>query len=745
MMLRFGCLKSGLAALVAVALVLAACADSSDSSDSSNSSDSADPLERGRSLIEAGRLDEAVDALEVAIREAPGEPEPLYLYGMAQLMSARPSLALLPLRAARDHPDWEARAEIALMRVGKASTNYDFAIDAATRILERDPAESSARQLRAEIYITTRAFEEALEDADILVEANPDDVGAQALRLEALMGLERIDEIEAEFDDIEALTESDSFPKSIAQHLCTARAVFASEKNAVEEAHSRFEDCLERYPNRRTLMHAAIKFFDEQGTPDRGTQILREGLEHDPSALDLRTSLATRLRSLGDDDAATELLVEATKAPGPIPPRAWSALALHYFAIERFDDSVSAWEQAIEAGDELDPAFRFAYAEALINAGRYDETEAVARELPQSMRELVRALTLLERGEPEQALAHFDAGQRLWPNNAVARYFAGLAAERAFEIDRAVEEFRQSLRVKAEETPAALNLARIYLAEGELEMARTAIVRFVQTHPSDVEGKLMSIEVAAQLRGLIAIEHGFTADTWPHGQRGPVVGRLAEIANSIGGPQAVQRFLTIAGREHPDLVTHPDVVRARVRALAALGQVEEAREAIERARAALPDTAAWYEIEADLLARSDGEESAVRRAHERALELDPSHARSLAALADLALERGSHEEARQLFERAASADPRDFLSRLRGAELAAEAGDVSVAIQRLEALLADSPVEAAAAVRLAELTLDSGGDAARALRIARASARFQGGPEARALLQRAELAAGNGR
>jgi tetratricopeptide (TPR) repeat protein len=179
-----------------------------------------------------------------------------------------------------------------------------------------------------------------------------------------------------------------------------------------------------------------------------------------------------------------------------------------------------------------------------------------------------------------------------------------------------------------------------------------------------------------------------------------------------------------------------------VRAHATLGQIEQAHQAIEQARAARPDTAAWNEIEGDLLARSGGEESAVRRAHERALELDPSHARSLAALADLALERGSQEEARQLFERAASADPKDFLSRRRAAELAAEAGDVSAAIQGLEALLADSPVEAAAAARLAGLTLDSGGDAARALRIARASARFQGGPEARALLQRAELAAG---
>ena len=134
----------------------------------------------------------------------------------------------------------------------------------------------------------------------------------------------------------------------------------------------------------------------------------------------------------------------------------------------------------------------------------------------------------------------------------------------------------------------------------------------------------------------------------------------------------------------------------------------------------------------DTALRDAREES--RRAFERALELEPERALSLAALADLAAEAGERDKALDLYDRAAEVDPDDPAPSLAAAELLQDARQTAAARERLEVLLARHPRETAAALALA-LILAEQGELDAALAFAKRAA-WLGAPQAEETLSR---------
>ena len=55
-------------------------------------------------------------------------------------------------------------------------------------------------------------------------------------------------------------------------------------------------------------------------------------------------------------------------------------------------------------------------------------------------------------------------GCALWPDNAVARYYAARAAERLGDFDRAIDDYRYAIRAGIDDTDARYRLARLYEA-----------------------------------------------------------------------------------------------------------------------------------------------------------------------------------------------------------------------------------------------------------------------------------------
>jgi tetratricopeptide (TPR) repeat protein len=700
----------------------------------------ADPVAEIRDLHAAGRFEESLEPLRDLLEARPEDPEVHYLYGSALMRSGRPSLALWPLRKAMESPEWLVPAALQLGAAELHTRNPGRAIEAMTRVLEAEPEHTGALALRALARLHSRRdYEEALADAERALEIDPDELEALIPHAVALLALERVEEAETALDEIARRSREEELGLETEAKYCAVRASFAEEKGDAEAADRIYGECLERFPISFVVVEDAIAFYDSRERFDRSEEILREALAVAPEARPYRISLVLRLRAAGEEEAAERILREATEAEHPVlAASAWADLAGYYVDRQNFAAGVSAYERVLESAPEPGPQTLFAYAEALVMAGRYEEALALAREMTLvPHRELVRGRVHLARDEPAQALERFAEGLRLWPENAVARYFAALAAEQIGDFDRAISEYRYSIRAGAGQSDARLRLARLHVAEGALALALEALRHDVDRQPGDLEMALLELEILARLGRS-------PARSIPHLDRlirptavwGRAVAALAAGTRARSGPAAAAEF--VRGADRLDLADprNAPALRALVVDLADAGKPDEALSLAEASLRARPDVAAFHAIRGRALAGRAAAAGEVRAAYERALELEPENAHALSGLARLRAEAGDAEAALSLFERAAAADPEDASPAHAAAELLISLGRGDEAEARLEDRLEGHPFDGRAALRLAELGAERGAEAERTLALARRAVRFGGGPEAVELLDR---------
>ncbi len=156
-------------------------------------------------------------------------------------------------------------------------------------------------------------------------------------------------------------------------------------------------------------------------------------------------------------------------------PEAWQELARierrrgrHAQALEALDHANALHSSS--ASDDL----RLLQAEILLESGRLDEARQVASELGQPIyRDLIAGRVLLEEGDAEGALEAFEAGLLHWPNNPGARFGAGFAAQQMGRSEKALAHYREAVRIDPAATDAALLMAEILAARGELAGSRS--------------------------------------------------------------------------------------------------------------------------------------------------------------------------------------------------------------------------------------------------------------------------------
>jgi tetratricopeptide (TPR) repeat protein len=696
-----------------------------------------DPVAEIRELHAAGRFAESLEPLRGLVEARPEEAEIHYLYGLALLRSGQPSLALWSLRKAMEDSEWLVPAGLLLAAAALANGNHEEAMEAAGRILEAEPDHLDALLLRAQARVTSRRdYEGALADADRALELDPDSVDALVPRAVALLGLERIEEAESVIEELESRFREADLGLDSSARYCAAQAIFAKEKRDSELAERLFGECLERFPTSALVIGEAIEFYEALGRSRRPIEILRKALEEAPTASGYRSALAARLRNAGEAGEAEQILLEGTELEHPaLAVLAWVDLSDHYLALENYAAAASAMEQAMEIGEQPSPDLVFAYADALIMAGRYEQALEVARgmDVP-AHRDLVSGRVHLLRGRPAEALERFTAGLRFWPNNAVARYYTALAAEQVGDFDRAIGEYRYSIRADPLATDARLRLARLHEAEGNYTLALAAALTDVARRPPGWEVELVVLRVAArlgrttELRGSLARLAG---QPWLAGR---AVAALAEGARARLGPGAAAQQVREAKQLDLTEPRNADALRVLVVDLGAVGEAAAALPDVEAALDAHPQAAVFHEIHGFALEQSGAPGEAVRAAYERAAELDPRNARALAALGRLADEP---QAALALYTRAAAADPEDPAPQRAAAELLLKLDRREEAEQSLAELLREHPYDAAAASRLVELRLEREAEGTdHTLELAQRAVRFGRSPEAYELLSR---------
>jgi tetratricopeptide (TPR) repeat protein len=698
-----------------------------------------DRLEEIRNQQAADQFAATLEPLRELLKADPDDPELNHLYGAALLATRQPELAIWSLRKAAKDPeraiDDGILLAIALLRGGSAEDAVEHLLD----VLELEPDKVEVRHLLLQARLQAKQHEEILEEAADLLAQDPGDTEALMARAVALLSLDRPEEAGPAIAEFAAAVEGLPGDANWQPRLCAATATFAKEKGDPKAADALWNECLERSPGDPIIVFGAIEFFAERPGEDRSIGILRRAHEADPGHLPFVEALANRLGAIGRAEEAVKLLREVTRTEGS-EIQGWLALSQFHEPRGEILQARDAVAQALRLLGEAPATLVAAYVDLLIRAGDYDEAEALVDEFESPvMRHLLRGRLLLERGRPAQALAALEEGMRLWPDNSVARWLAGRAAERLGDYDRAIEEYGEAVRNDRSNRDAVLSLLRLLEAQGLDAGALTILGRYEGEKPRDPEMLVETIRFAHRAGARNVLDNAVQKLRAIPGQAGVVAAELAAIRAADEGPAAGVEAIRAAGLD----LTQPANGRPLgllVGYLVADGRSAEALRLTERALAAHPEEALFHELHARAL-RGAGDLGATREALERTIELEPERATALAELAALTAEQGDRETALALYDRATRADPAQAAYPWAAVQLLATGDDDAGLERRLETLLAHHGTHAAAADLLARRLL--GRDSERALELARRSVRFRGGPDALETLGRVELERGN--
>ncbi|HEY2746738.1 MAG TPA: tetratricopeptide repeat protein [Polyangia bacterium] len=372
------------------------------------------------------------------------------------------------------------------------------------------------------------------------------------------------------------------------------------------------------------------------GALERAATARRVGVDR-PGFAEAWLALADVHRRRGDDDGATEAYRAALEVGGDAAMRAeiYRGLGSVYLRQRRYDKAVRELRKAVAATPD-DTETQGLLGRALYLKGDYDTARVCLERAAQAARP--DPLGLASLGDLFERLGRVD--------DAREAYERALAAPDADGGDVQIA--------------ARLGLARLALAGGDAEAARTEALRALEREPSrpDILLTLGRVYASAQEwnDALAAYDRALVAAASGGGQRGQLMlfdrrGLLEEALRAAlrAGqmPGMTARASNYATALLADVPEHPDALAATARAAADGGELERAQSLVERALAASDSVEA--RLAAADVALKRGQPTHAAAALRRAAELAPDDPRPRARLGEVYREAAPTAPAHELY------------------------------------------------------------------------------------------------
>ena len=273
-------------------------------------------------------------------------------------------------------------------------------------------------------------------------------------------------------------------------------------------------------------------------------------------------------------------------------------------------------------------------------------------------------------GDLERAVAQFQQAVKLDPENAQARYQLASALGRQGDHRAALEHLRKSLEIDPDNRDARFNLATALIRLGRSDEALEELTKTLETDPSDLEARLRRaiLADAAGQTDLAAADYERLLDENPGSSEVQLAVAARDLASGRS-EEALERYRRVEELQ-PE---RPEAYLRSARILVAQRRWSEARQELEEGMAVLPGHGQIVDMLARLLATcpecnlQDG--LRARRLAETNLKAYPNldHAETLAmALASSGDFVAAREHQEQLIERAETQGlPAQAIERLR--------------------------------------------------------------------------------
>lgn len=310
------------------------------------------------------------------------------------------------------------------------------------------PEETAYRFALSSIYLGQRKFEEARNAVATL--ADPDDSGAVSLK--ARTRLAEIAYREGKVQDAEAMTTQILTAEPENADALLLRSTIRLDRKDNQNAIIDLRSILRTQPQSLVAMTRLAKAYAANGDSTLAIDTYRNALTLDPSDTDLRLELIEHLRSLGrESEARAEM--------------------------EKIDDATSA-----------KPEVLYAKAESLIEEGRLDRAEEIARRLL-STGNAMHGHTLLgrilhTRGTTEEALAEFRLATAADPRASAPMTYLVAALSRANRVQDAATYLEGVIAADPQNATALALAGDVYFALGRPADAENALRASIAAAPA---------------------------------------------------------------------------------------------------------------------------------------------------------------------------------------------------------------------------------------------------------------------
>jgi len=434
----------------------------------------------GSLLIDKGQGDTVKASAEAMINEFPNKAEGHRLLGLYLSREGRFDEAVTSLtKSLRIQPDLETYylLGLAYYYVG----NLEMAVTQFQTVLDYSPSFVQARVMQGEIFLRQRRGAEALIVAEKMLETNPEDFRAHALKGDALLLLNKPQESRAVYEKASTLA-----PKHYGLLLKNGLLKLSLGDATGEQELKKALDVSPQGLDARLALHA---FYLRNGRGEEAMSVLTEGLGGSKADAVLYNALAKA--SLGRKDAeGAEAYLTKARAADPAYLQTYYNMATFMLAKGKPSDAVAQYDLALGVQPD-DVRALIASAAVLDKQGKTDEARArldKARATGDLGAAMMLSGFLQQHGNSDEALAVLNEELLKQPGNlGVVQAKAKLHIVRK-ETDKAMALYGQL--EAADPWAGTMERTRAWLALGDVDKAEESARGLIQLSPNKAESHL---------------------------------------------------------------------------------------------------------------------------------------------------------------------------------------------------------------------------------------------------------------
>jgi uncharacterized protein (TIGR02996 family) len=551
--------------------------------------------------------------------------------------------------------------------------------------------------------------EDARTRADKALALDAKNVRAQVLRANAMAGMKDIDGAIKDINEAIRLdpSQASSYANLGELQLAKGRRV---------EAEAAFEKAIATNPNDVTAQLAFANFLWASGRAQEAEQALKKASALDPKNMLANQALATFYVASNRRAEAEPHLKAVVELAGTGTSKL--ELADYYIGSNRPADAVPVLEALSKDqqffADAKTRLAALAYAQNKRDEGHKIIDEVLTKQPTNAQALLTKARFFIIDRKPEEALIKAKAATVADPQSAMAHYLLGTIYAARSDVDPAVQEFREVLKINPRAVPAQLQLSQLELRRGGTASSLQLAEQAVSNQPQNPLARLMLVRSVTAKGDLprATAELDKLLKEYPNAAAVHVqAGVLAMAKNDKeGARRSFEKAYALDNKSG-------EAVAGLVAIDVAAGKQADALKRIDAQRAKTPTSSPLEVLAARVhIANHDGPnaEAALRKA----IEYDSTNLSAYAMLGQLYLQQKKMDQAVGEFDRMTKQQPKNVAAHTMIGMILQGQGKTAEAQKKYEQILTIDSRSPVAANNLAWMYAEAGTNLDQALQLA---------------------------